>query len=275
MKQQSNREESETGQGHRFKWRRGLLEGEYEGPAAARDSGSKTIIFIVAGIVVVSAVSAVIVLKPFQGGAQDANAGTGPTPSKSAVVHGGDAGQKGGASSPVQPAQDQSSSDRSEPSSSPSASPVYTVERTGDLRLNRPETPLYVDFDARSWARAISDDAFTVMSEGDKTKFDLSYMNSDEGALSVMNERQFGILKPGVDATADSCLDATGSAPWTSSFMNHYGNAKEEGLVEGATLCSVTEEGRVVAAKVVKVYTPDNYAPYIDLSVRVWKPAAV
>ncbi|MGV9255759.1 hypothetical protein [Streptomyces sp. NPDC003697] len=131
-----------------------------------------------------------------------------------------------------------------------------------------------MDFDAHGWARAISGEAFEALPEEEQAKLDLSYIDASNGDLRAMNERQFGVLKPNVGATMESCMDATGSAPWTSARMDALGNAKETGLVAGATLCAVTEEGRVVAAKVVKVYAPGYSAPYIDFSVKVWKPSA-
>ncbi|GAB1336781.1 hypothetical protein ACE1SV_33710 [Streptomyces sp. E-15] len=157
---------------------------------------------------------------------------------------------------------------------SPSAATQYTQERTGRLRLAQPDNYFVIDFDAQQWVTRLTDERYAELTEEEKGHYELLYRNSLWGDLEPGGERTTGLLAPGEKATTASCLDAAGSVPLSTTQLENAGESKANGVVEGATLCTVTDEGRVVASRITDIERVESVrAPVVSMDVTVWKPA--
>ncbi|MEU3414947.1 hypothetical protein ABZ760_27485 [Streptomyces sp. NPDC006658] len=164
---------------------------------------------------------------------------------------------------------------RSTPSPTPSASSSalaeYAVERTGKLRFTAPDDYFVVDFDTQPWVVPLTNDQYSELTDEEKEHHELDYRNPLWGYLEPAGRRATGILAPGQAATADSCREAAGTAPLSSTQMEDVARARTNGVVEGATLCTVTDQGRIVASKVTAIDRPGTaHAPVLGMDVTVW-----
>ncbi|WP_318202339.1 hypothetical protein [Streptomyces sp. SCL15-4] len=91
------------------------------------------------------------------------------------------------------------------------------------------------------------------------------------GCPEPAGRRAPGILAPGQAATAGSCREAAGTAPLSSTRMEDAARAGTNGVVEGATLSTVTDQGRSVASKATAIDRPGTaHAPVPGMDVTVW-----
>ncbi|MGX4731455.1 hypothetical protein [Kitasatospora griseola] len=137
------------------------------------------------------------------------------------------------------------------------------------MRLSPPAcdniTYIHIDFDSDRLTQKINT---RDLSTREANAFDMGWAGCINPVLMLEKGRSAGLLTAGAAATPESCRAAASGGGLESVAFDNQRDAADQGMVAGAAICVITDQKRVVMAKIDNISWAGQ--PTIDFSVTTW-----